>query len=117
MDLIVPGIGRHIGVETANRLFYLLSQILIVTGAMALEHAVKGRFQVAGFIALIFLYSMPFVFGFENFEFGLGGICLRGLAARPFMAGVARGAYGVHRAAFRRAHVCVGNLRLRRWPA
>ena len=72
MDLIVPGIGRHIGVELANRLFYLLSQILIVTGAMALERAVKGRFQVAGFIALIFLYSMPFAFGFENFEFGLG---------------------------------------------
>jgi hypothetical protein len=72
MDLIVPGIGRHIGVDLANRLFYLLSQILIVTGAMALERAVKGRFQVAGFIALIFLYSMPFAFGFENFEFGLG---------------------------------------------
>ena len=72
MDLIVPGIGRHIGVETANRLFYLLSQILIVTGAMALERAVKGRLQIAGFIALIFLYSMPFAFGFENFEFGLG---------------------------------------------
>lgn len=72
MDLIVPGVGRHIGVEAANRLFYLLSQILIVTGAMALERAVKGRFQVAGFVALIFLYSMPFAFGFENFEFGLG---------------------------------------------
>jgi len=72
MDLIVPGIGRHIGVETANRYFYLLGQILIVTGAMALEHSVKGRFQVAGFVALIFLYSMPFAFGFENFEFGLG---------------------------------------------
>src|SRR5262249_10637036 len=72
MDLIVPGIGRHIGVEMANRLFYLLSQILIVTGAMALEHAVKGRLQIAGFIALIFLYSTPFAFGFENFAFGLG---------------------------------------------
>ena len=72
MDLIVPGIGRHIGVEMANRLFYLLSQILIVTGAMALERAVKGRLQIAGFVALIFLYSMPFAFGFENFEFGLG---------------------------------------------
>jgi hypothetical protein len=72
MDLIVPGIGRHIGVEIANRLFYLLSQILIVTGAMALERAVKGRLQIAGFIALIFLYSTPFTFGFENFEFGLG---------------------------------------------
>jgi len=48
MDLIVPGIGRHIGVETANRLFYLLSQILIVTGAMALERgggvSLAGRF-------------------------------------------------------------------------
>jgi len=72
MDLIVPGIGRHVGVEMANRLFYLLSQILIVTGAMALERAVKGRLQIAGFVALIFLYSMPFAFGFENFEFGLG---------------------------------------------
>jgi hypothetical protein len=72
MDLIVPGLGRHIGVETVNRLFYLLSQILIVTGAMALERAVKGRLQIAGFAALIFLYSMPFAFGFENFEFGLG---------------------------------------------
>src|SRR5262245_46357397 len=72
MDLIVPGLGRHIGVEVANRLFYLLSQILIMTGAMALERAVKGRFQIAGFVALIFLYSTPFTFGFENFEFGLG---------------------------------------------
>ena len=72
MDLIVPGIGRYIGVEMANRLFYLLSQLLIVTGAMALEYAVKRRLQIAGFVALIFLYSTPFTFGFENFEFGLG---------------------------------------------
>jgi hypothetical protein len=72
MDLIVPGLGRHIGVEMANRLFYLLGQLLIVTGAMALERAVKRRFQIAGFVALIFLYSTPFAFGFENFEFGLG---------------------------------------------
>jgi hypothetical protein len=79
MDLIVPGIGRHIGVEMANRLFYLLSQILIVTGAMALERAVKGCLQIAGFVALIFLYSTPFAFGFENFEFGLG-CALWGLA-------------------------------------
>src|SRR4029078_7424214 len=42
MDLIVPGIGRHVGVEMANRLFYLLSQILIVTGAMALEGRGEG---------------------------------------------------------------------------
>ena len=122
MDLIVPGIGRHIGVEVANRLFYLLSQMLIVTGAMALEHAVKGRFQVAGFIALIFLYSMPFAFGFENFEFGLGCAlwgfaCAVWLQDRSWLVRLGWRAHGVHRAAFRRAHVCVGNLRLRCWPA
>jgi hypothetical protein len=72
MDLVVPRLGRYIGVETANRIFYLLCEILIVTGAMALERAVKGRYQAAGFVALIFLYSTPFAFGFENFEFGLG---------------------------------------------
>ena len=72
MDLIVPPLGRLIGVETATRLFYLISQILIVTGAMAIERAVKGRVQIAGFVALMFLYSLPFALGFVNFEFALG---------------------------------------------
>jgi hypothetical protein len=72
MDLLVPSAGRLIGVETADRLFYLLSQILIVTGALAVERAVKGRMHIAGFVALMFLYSLPFAWGFENFEFGLG---------------------------------------------
>src|SRR5215471_1029125 len=72
MDLIVPEAGRFIGIEIADRLFYLLSQILIVTGAMAIERVVKGRNQIAGFVAIIFLYSLPFAWGFENFEFGLG---------------------------------------------
>jgi hypothetical protein len=72
MDLLVPPAGRLIGVETATRLFYLLSQILIVTGAMAIARAVKGSIYVAGFSALMFLYSFPFALGFVNFEFGLG---------------------------------------------
>ncbi len=72
MDLAVPRLGRLIGVETAARLFYLVSQILIVSGAMAIERAVKGRVQIAGYCALMFLYSMPFALGFVNFEFGLG---------------------------------------------
>jgi hypothetical protein len=79
MDLLVPRVGRLIGVETAARLFYLLSQILIVTGAMALERAVKGRVHIAGFVAVMFLFSLPFAWGFENFEFGLG-CALWGLA-------------------------------------
>ncbi len=72
MDLLVPPLGRVIGVEMATRLFYLLSQILIVAGAMAIERVVKGRVHIAGFVALTFLYSLPFAWGFVNFEFGLG---------------------------------------------
>jgi hypothetical protein len=80
MDLIVPRFGRLIGVETATRCFYLLSQIMLVTGAIAIERVVKRRFHIAGFVALIFLYSLPFAWGFVNFEFGLG-LALWGIAA------------------------------------
>jgi hypothetical protein len=80
MDLIVPLLARIIGVETATRVFYLLSQILVVMGAVAIERVVKRRFHIAGFFALIFLYSLPFSWGFVNFEFGLG-IALLGIAA------------------------------------
>ena len=72
MDLLVPPLGRLIGVETAMRLFYLASQLLIIGGAMAIERAVKGRAHIAGFAALMFLYCTPFAFGFVNFEFALG---------------------------------------------
>jgi hypothetical protein len=79
MDLIVPPVGRLIGVETATRLFYLLSQIIVVSGAIAIEQVVKRRFHIAGFVALMFLYSLPFAWGFVNFEFGLG-VALWGIA-------------------------------------
>ena len=80
MDLIVPRFASLIGVETATRLFYLLSQVMVVTGAIAIEQIVKRRFHIAGFVALIFLYSLPFAWGFVNFEFGLG-LALWGIAA------------------------------------
>ncbi|MEP7029884.1 MAG: hypothetical protein ABI830_03005, partial [Pseudolabrys sp.] len=48
------------------------SQILIVSGAMMLERVTKGRVHSAAFVALMFLYCLPFTWGFVNFEFGLG---------------------------------------------
>ncbi|HEY4140751.1 MAG TPA: hypothetical protein VGM57_05015 [Pseudolabrys sp.] len=80
MDLVVPLFAKLIGVETATRLFLLLSQLLIVGGALALEQVVKGRVQIAGFVALMFLYCLPFTWGFVNFEFGIG-VALFGIAA------------------------------------
>ena len=80
MDLVVPLIARLTGVETATRLFLLLGQLLIVGGALTLEWVVKGRAQIAGFVALMFLYCLPFTWGFVNFEFGIG-VALFGVAA------------------------------------
>src|SRR6202166_2551306 len=80
MVLLVPQMGRLISVEDAPRLFLLLSQLLIVGGALALERVVKGRVHIAGFAALMFLYCLPFTWGFMNFEFGLG-VALWAIAA------------------------------------
>jgi hypothetical protein len=72
MDLLVPRMAALIGVEHATRVFLLLSQLLIVSGAVFLERVVKGRIALAGFAALLVLYCLPFAWGFVNFEFGLG---------------------------------------------
>ena len=85
MDLLVPQMARLISVEDATRLFLLLSQLLIVGGALALERVVKGRVHLAGFAALMFLYCLPFAWGFVNFEFGLG-VTLWGVAAYLMVA-------------------------------
>ena len=80
MDLMVPRIARLIGAENATRLFLLFSQLLIIGGALALEWVVKRRVHLAGFAALLFLYCLPFTWGFVNFECSLG-IALWGIAA------------------------------------
>jgi hypothetical protein len=79
MDLLVPLFAHLFSVETATRVFLLLSQCLIITGALAIERVVKERIEVAGFVAVMFLYSLPFAWGFVNFEFGLG-VSLWGIA-------------------------------------
>ncbi|WP_407178083.1 hypothetical protein [Bradyrhizobium sp. STM 3562] len=85
MDLVIPRLARVMSVEGAARLFLLLSQLSIISGALALEWAVKRRVHLAGFAALMFLYCLPFSWGFVNFECGLG-IALWGIAAYLMLA-------------------------------
>jgi hypothetical protein len=80
MDLIVPLLGRFMDIETAGWIFFLTGQLLVVTGAIAIELSVKGRHEIAGFAALLTLHCMPFSFGFVNFEFGTG-VALWGIAS------------------------------------
>ncbi|HEY6024863.1 MAG TPA: hypothetical protein VIV34_11900 [Pseudolabrys sp.] len=79
MDLVIPQIAQLTGVENATRLFLLLSELLLVGGTLAIEWVVKGRIQLAAAAALMFLYALPFTWGFLNFEFGLG-VALWGIA-------------------------------------
>ena len=72
MDLIVPQLAHVMSVETAARIFYIASQCLIFTGAIAAEYAMKRQHQLAGYIAVAMLYCAPFTLGLLNFEFGLG---------------------------------------------
>src|SRR3954452_15178465 len=85
MDLLVPQMARLISVENATRLFLLLSQLLIVGGALLLEWDRKGRGHLAGCAALAFLYCLPFSWGCVNFEFGLA-LALCGIALYLMLA-------------------------------
>jgi hypothetical protein len=71
MDLIVPQIARFMPVESATKVFFVFTQVLLVSGAIALEIAVKRRHELAGLAALLALHSLPFSLGLINFEFGM----------------------------------------------
>jgi hypothetical protein len=79
MDIVIPQIARLAGVEVAARIFLFLTQLLIVGGAMAIEWVIKRRLQLSGFAAVMFLYCLPFAWGFLNFEMALG-VALVGIA-------------------------------------
>jgi hypothetical protein len=79
-DLLVPQFARLMSVETALKLFFGFSQVLIVTGAIALERQIRGRHLVSGLAALLVLFNVAFNMGLLNFEFGVG-IALWAIAA------------------------------------
>jgi hypothetical protein len=80
MDAIVPLLANFTNVEIAGKIFVLASQILIISGAFALELSIKGRHEISMFVALLTLPSMPFSLGLVNFEFGTG-LALLGIAS------------------------------------
>lgn len=79
LDLIVPWLGRLWDVQAALRAFLGLGLVLIVSGAVAVERAVKGRHEFAGLCAMAMLFSLPLTWGMVNFTLGLG-IAMWGVA-------------------------------------
>jgi hypothetical protein len=72
MDIIVPALARVMPVADAARLFLALTWGVVVSGAIALERAVKGRHVAAGLCAVPVLFSLPFAWGLGNSNLGLG---------------------------------------------
>jgi len=62
----VPQFARLMSVETALKLFFGFSQLLIVTGAIALERQIRGRHLVSGLAALLVLFNVAFNGGLLN---------------------------------------------------
>jgi hypothetical protein len=72
MEIFVPLFARLVGLGIAGKMFLVISQFLVIGGAMTIERVVKGRFELSPLAAVLFIYSAPFAWGFLNFEFGLG---------------------------------------------
>jgi hypothetical protein len=72
MDLVVPLLARLMEVPAATWTFYALSQLLVLSGAMAVGYAAQRSVILPALVAALFLYAPPFAWGFVNFAFGLG---------------------------------------------
>lgn len=79
MDLIVPTLARLTNVYLAGQLFTVLIFVLIMSGMLALNRVLFGRWSVLPLVAFPLLYNHIFLVGVMNYQFGIG-LALWGLA-------------------------------------
>jgi hypothetical protein len=72
MDLVVPILGRSMSVYLAGQVFTIVSFALIMSGVLALNRALFGRFSLLPFLAMPLLYNGVFLVGVMNYIFGIG---------------------------------------------
>jgi hypothetical protein len=72
MDIIVPILARVMSVYLAGQLFLLAMLALMLTGALALNRALFGRWSAFPLIATPLLYNHVFLVGLTNYIFGIG---------------------------------------------
>ena len=72
MDLIVPFLGRFANIYLAGQIFTVGVFALIISGTLALNRALIGRWSVLPFVALPLLYNYIFLVGLMNYMFGVG---------------------------------------------
>jgi hypothetical protein len=80
IDLVVPVLHRFMNVYLAGQVFTILAFGLIVSGTLAFNRALTGRWSALPLIAMPLLYNGVLLVGVMNYIFGIG-LALWGLAA------------------------------------
>jgi hypothetical protein len=79
MDLLVPPLERLMNVFIAGQVYIAMSFVLILSGTLALNRQLYGRWSVLPLIAFPLLYNKVFLIGTLNYVFGIG-LCIWALA-------------------------------------
>jgi len=72
MDLIVPALDRVMNVYLAGQVYTIMTFVLILSGTLALNRQLYGRWSVLPLIAAPLLYNNVFLVGTMNYVFGIG---------------------------------------------
>src|SRR5262249_40854158 len=80
MDVIVPVLARAISVYAAGQIFLISIFVVILSGTLALNRALSGRWSALPLAAAPLLYNAVLLVGVMNYLFGVG-VALWALAA------------------------------------
>lgn len=80
MDLLVPPLAKIMSIYMAGRVFIVTMFALIISGTLALNRALIGRWSLLPLAAFPLLYNYVFLVGTMNYIFGIG-VALWALAA------------------------------------
>ncbi len=72
MDLIVPLFVRVMNVYLAGQIYTLMSLALILSGTIALQRRLSGRWSALPLVATVLFYNDIFLVGTMNYVFGIG---------------------------------------------
>jgi len=72
MDFIVPALARVMNIYLAGQVYIVLMFALIISGTLALNRALIGRWSTFPLFAFPLLYNYIFLVGLMNYIFGIG---------------------------------------------
>src|SRR5476651_80419 len=72
MDLVVPQLARFMNIYLAGQVFIVAMFALLISGTLALNRALIGRWSVLPLFAFPLVYNYIFLVGLMNYLFGIG---------------------------------------------